>query len=235
MRFDPPLLRGILQRRYNRFLAEVTLDDGRSVTVHCPNSGSMMGLSDPGLTVWVMPTGGPKRKLAYGWRLVALPDGHFAGIDTQIPNRVVAEALADRAIPAFAGYGTIRREVPYGTRSRVDFVLEAPGLPKVYLEVKNVHLRRTGTLAEFPDCVTARGARHLAELAGMAAQGVRAVMLYVVQRTDCDAVALAADIDPAYAQAAAAARRAGVEVIAHGCAISTDGVRLRPAPLPVMA
>ena len=234
MRFDPPLLRGTLVHRYKRFLADVTLDDGRSVTAHCPNSGSMMGLGTPGLPVWVMPTPGPGRKLGFGWRLVELPGGHFAGIDTQTPNRVVAEALAAKAIPALAAYGTVRREVRYGTRSRVDFVLEQPGLPTVWLEVKNVHLRRDGTLAEFPDSVTSRGARHLGELAAMVAQGARAVMLYVVQRTDCDAVAMAADLDPAYARAATAARAAGVEMLAHGCAISPAEVRLLPTPLPVL-
>jgi sugar fermentation stimulation protein A len=234
MRFATPLVRGRLIRRYDRFLADVALDGGETVTAHCPNSGSMMGLNAPGLPVWLEPVAGPARKLRFGWRLVELPGAHWAGIDTQTPNRIVGEALRGRAIPALAAYGTVRAEVPYGTRSRVDFLLEAEGLPPAYVEVKNVHLRRTGTLAEFPDCVTTRGAKHLAELVRVVGQGARAVMLYVVQRTDCDALGLAADLDPAYAAAFAAARAAGVEALAHGCAITPAGVTLG-GPLPICA
>lgn len=233
MEFARPLVRGDLVRRYKRFLADVTLESGETVTAHCPNSGSMMGLSAPGLAVWLEPTDNPARKLRYGWRLVELPDGHWAGIDTQTPNRVVGEALRARLIPTLAAYGTVRAEVRYGTRSRVDFLLEEPGLPPAFVEVKNVHLRRSGTLAEFPDSVTTRGAKHLGELARVVADGARAVMLYVVQRTDCTALALARDIDPGYSAAAEAARMAGVEMMAHRCAISPAGVVL-DAPLPVL-
>jgi sugar fermentation stimulation protein A len=234
MRFATPLVRGRLIRRYNRFLADVALDGGETVTAHCPNSGSMMGLNAPGLPVWLEPVDGPARKLRFGWRLVELPGGHWAGIDTQTPNRIVGEALRAGAIPALAAYGSVRAEVPYGTRSRVDFLLEGEGLPPAFVEVKNVHLRRSGTLAEFPDCVTARGAKHLGELARVVGQGARAVMLYVVQRTDCDALAMAADLDPGYAAAFAAARAAGVEALAHGCTIAPEGVTLA-GPLPICA
>ena len=233
MDFAIPLVRGTLVRRYNRFLADVVLEGGEAVTAHCPNPGSMMGLSAPGLPVWLEPTDNPARKLRFGWRLVELPGGQWAGIDTQTPNRVAGEALRAGAIPALAGYGSVRAEVRYGTRSRVDFLLEGEGLPAAYVEVKNVHLRRTGSLAEFPDSVTARGAKHLDELARMAGQGARAVMLYVVQRTDCDALAMAADLDPAYAAAFARARAAGVEMLAHRCTISPAGVALA-GPVPVL-
>lgn len=233
MEFASPLARGRLVRRYNRFLADVVLDSGEAVTAHCPNPGSMMGLNAPGLPVWLEPTTNPARKLRWGWRLVELPGDHWAGIDTQTPNRVAAEALRARAIPALAGYGTVRPEVRYGTRSRVDFLLEEPGLPPTYVEVKNVHLRRTGTLAEFPDSVTARGVKHLDELARVVGQGARAVMLYVIQRTDCEALAMAEDLDPAYAAAFVAARTAGVEMLAHACAITPAGVTLA-RPLPVL-
>lgn len=233
MTFAAPLVRGRLIRRYNRFLADVVLDSGEAVTAHCPNTGAMLGLNAPGLPVWLEPTDSPTRKLRFGWRLVELPGGHWAGIDTQTPNRVAGEALRARAIPALAAYGTLRAEVRYGARSRVDFLLEEAGLPPVYVEVKNVHLRRTGTLAEFPDSVTTRGATHLAELATMRARGARAVMLYVIQRTDCDALAMAADLDPAYAAAFAAARAAGVEMLAHRCAIGPAAVTL-DGPVPVL-
>jgi sugar fermentation stimulation protein A len=232
MDFARPLVRGTLVRRYKRFLADVMLEDGREVTAHCANPGAMLGLNMPGLTVWLEPTDAPGRKLGFGWRLVEFDGGHFAGIDTGLPNRIVAEALAVGAVPALAGYTAFRPEVRYGTRSRVDFLATGPGLRDAYVEVKNVHLRREGDWAEFPDSVTARGAKHLGELAAMVAAGHRAVMLYVVQRTDCRAMRLAADLDPAYAAAWVAARAAGVEAVAHGVALSPAGIRLS-GPLPI--
>jgi sugar fermentation stimulation protein A len=231
MDFARPLRRGRLLCRYKRFLADVMLDDGREVTAHCPNPGAMLGLAEPGLAVWLEPADAPGRKLAFGWRLVELPGGHWAGIDTGVPNRVVGEALRAGRVPALAGYATFRPEVRYGRASRVDFLATGPGLPDAYVEVKNVHLRRAGDWAEFPDCVTARGARHLDELAAMVTAGHRAIMLYVVQRSDCARMRLAADIDPAYARAFAAASAAGVEAIAHATAISPAGVALA-GPLP---
>jgi len=232
MHFAVPLVPGRLLRRYNRFLADVTLDSGETVTAHCPNPGSMMGLKEPGLRVWLEPNDDPKKKLRYGWRLVELDGGHWAGIDASLPNRVVREALEAGRVPQLAAYATVRPEVRYGQRSRVDFLLSAPGLPDAYVEVKNVHLRRDGDWAEFPDSVTARGTRHMQDLAATVAQGHRAVLLYAVQRTDCTRFRLAPDIDPAYAAACRAARKAGVEVLCHGCMIGLEGVRLADA-LPV--
>ncbi|MEM9010664.1 MAG: DNA/RNA nuclease SfsA [Pseudomonadota bacterium] len=232
MRFTSALVRGRLLRRYKRFLADVELEDGRVVTAHCPNPGSMLGLSAPESAIWVQPVDGPGRKLKFSWKLVELEDGHLAGIDTGVPNRVVGEALRAQAVPAVAEYSNVRAEVPYGKQSRVDFLLTEPGLPDAYLEVKNVHTRRQGDLAEFPDCVTARGARHLEELADMVAAGHRAVMLYLVQRTDCARLAFAADLDPTYARTAATARKAGVEMICHATKITREGVWLAQ-PLPV--
>ncbi|MFT3974836.1 MAG: DNA/RNA nuclease SfsA [Amaricoccus sp.] len=232
MRFATPLVRGRLIQRYRRFLADVILDDGRAVTAHCANPGAMLGLKEPGLTVWLEPVADPRRALAFSWRLAELSDGALAGIDTSVPNRVVAEALAEGRIPALAGYERVRPEVRYAAKSRVDFLLTGTGRPDTYLEVKNVHLRRTGRLAEFPDSVTARGARHLADLAAMVAAGHRAVLLYVVQRSDCDRFAVAADLDPAYAAACAAARAAGVEVLAHATRMDRQGIILG-GPLPV--
>ncbi|QFU07074.1 Sugar fermentation stimulation protein A [Rhodobacteraceae bacterium THAF1] len=235
MRFQSPLIRGRLVRRWNRFLSEVTLDDtGETVRAHCPNPGTMMGLNALGTPVWVEPNDDPKRKLRYGWRLVELPGDEWAGIDTAVPNRVVGEALRARAIPELADYGTVRPEVKYGQKSRVDFLLTEPGLRDAYVEVKNVHLRRTDDWAEFPDCVTLRGARHLDELSDMVRQGHRAVMLYLIQRTDCARFRLAKDLDPGYATAFARARAAGVEAIAYDTAIDTSGVTLR-RPLPIHA
>ncbi|MEO1238788.1 MAG: DNA/RNA nuclease SfsA [Pseudomonadota bacterium] len=232
MRFPTPLVPARLIRRYKRFLADAMLEDGREVTAHCPNSGAMLGLDAEGLRIWLEPNDDPKKKLKYGWRLVDLPGGHMAGIDTGVPNRVVKEALLARRIPALADYTNIRPEVAYGDNSRVDFLATEPGQPDAYVEVKNVHLRRSGDLAEFPDCVTARGAKHLGELARVADAGHRAVMLYLIQRTDCAALALAGDLDPGYKAAAQKAKARGVEMIAHATTITTEGVWLAD-PLPV--
>jgi sugar fermentation stimulation protein A len=226
MRFQTPLVRATLLRRYKRFLADIVLEDGREVTAHCPNPGSMMGLAEPGAVVWVEPNDDPRKKLGFGWRLVELEGGHMAGIDAGLPNRIVGEALAERGIPSLAGYGKIRPEQRYGQNSRIDFLLSELGRPDAYVEVKNVHLRRHADWAEFPDCVTARGTKHLGELARIAQGGGRAVMLYVVQRSDCGRFRLAGDLDPAYARAFDAARAAGVEMLCHGTSITCDGVRL---------
>lgn len=230
MWFPTPLVPARLIRRYKRFLADVVLEaDGRDVTAHCPNPGAMLGLAEPGLRVWLEPNDDPRKKLKFGWRLVELEDGHWAGIDTAVPNRVVKEALMAGAVPDLVAYDKVRAEVPYGTKSRVDFLLSGGGQRDLYLEVKNVHLLRNSDLAEFPDCVTARGARHLDELSDMVREGHRAMMFYLVQRTDCRRFDLARDLDPVYGEAFDRARAAGVEILCFGTEISTEGVVLGPA------
>jgi sugar fermentation stimulation protein A len=226
MRFQTQLLPARLIRRYKRFLADCTLDDGREVTAHCANPGSMMGLAEPGSKIWLEPNDDPKKKLKFGWRLVDHENGHFTGVDTALPNRAVKAGLQARQITALADYDQVRAEVKYGENSRVDFLLTADGLPDCYVEVKSVTLCRTPGLAEFPDSVTARGSKHLGELAQMAHKGHRAVLLYLVQRTDCTQVAMAADIDPVYATAHAAATDAGVETLCIGTHITPQAVTL---------
>ncbi len=226
MEFPTPLIPATLIRRYKRFLADVTLETGEEVTAHCPNPGAMLGLADPGMRIWLEQNDDPKKKLKYGWRLVELPDGHMAGIDTGVPNRVVGEALRAGRVPGLGAYGTIRPEQRYGSNSRIDFLLTEQGLPDAYVEVKNVHLRRDGTWAEFPDCVTDRGRKHLFDLADVAGEGARAVMLYVIQRTDCDRFRLARDLDPAYAEAFDLVQTRGVEAIAMGTEITQSRVTL---------
>ena len=226
MRFQTPLVPGRLIRRYKRFLADVMLEDGREVVAHCANPGAMTGLDVPGMRVWLEPNDDPGKKLRFGWRLLELGGGHWAGIDTMVPNRVVGEALRGGNIAELSGYRGVRAEVKYGKASRVDFLLCEAGLPDAYVEVKNVHLSREDGWAEFPDSPTARGAKHLVELAEMVRQGHRAVMFYLVQRTDCVRFRLAGDVDPKYAAAFAEAAQAGVEVLCYDTVISTDGVAL---------
>lgn len=233
MRFQTPLIPGTLIRRYKRFLADVRLQDGTEVVVHCPNPGGMLGLKEPGLKVWLEPNDDPKKKLKYGWRVADLGHGIWAGIDTSVPNRVVKEALLAKAIPELAAYDTVRPEQKYGRASRIDFLLQHVGLPDAYVEVKNVHLLRENDWAEFPDSVTARGAKHLNELADMSAAGHRAIMLYLVQHTGCARFKLAEDLDPTYAAAYRAARANGVEMICYTCSINTDEITLSHA-LPVL-
>lgn len=228
MEFATPLIPARLIRRYKRFLADVTLPDGREVVVHCPNPGSMMGLADTGMKIWLEPNDDPKKKLKYGWRLVDHENGHFTGIDTSVPNKALKAALTDHAVKGLPPYDLVRPEVKYAENSRIDFLLSGQGAD-TYVEVKSVTLMREAGLAEFPDCVTARGAKHLGALSQMVAQGHRAVMLYLVQRTDCAALSLSADIDPAYAQAFDQAREAGVEVLVFDCAIDPGGVTIRRA------
>lgn len=231
MKFPQPLVRGALVSRYKRFFADVALAGGGEVTAHCPNPGAMLGLNAPGLPVWISPAAaGGSRKLGWTLELVEA-DGGLVGVNALHPNRLVAEALAADAIPELAGYATHRREVRRGAASRIDFLLEDPGRPPCWVEVKNCHLRRGGTLAEFPDCVTARSLKHLGELEVMADAGSRAVVLFVVQRTDCDAFASCRDLDPAFALGLERAAGAGVEVLVYACDVRLEGVTISH-PLP---
>ena len=226
MRFQTPLVPATLIRRYKRFLADIRFDDGAEAVAHCANPGAMTGLAEPGTRIWVEPNSDPRKKLRYGWRLVDHGGGHFTGVDTGLPNRALKAALTAGDIPELAGYAQILPERKYGRESRIDFLLRDAARPDAYVEVKSVTLCRTPELAEFPDTVTARGARHLRELADMARAGHRAVLFYLVQRTDCRAVQVAADIDPDYAAACAEAIEAGVDMLAYATRITPENIAI---------
>ena len=232
MRFDGPLIPGRLVRRYKRFLADIELEDGVSVTAHCANPGAMLGLIRTGARVMVSRSNNPKRKLAYSWELVRVGRG-WVGINTLSANRLAEEAIAAGRIAELSGYSEIRREVRYGSASRVDFVLGAGERSLCYVEVKNAHLMRHRGLAEFPDSVTARGTRHLKELSALARGSTRATVLMVVQRQDCDRFGVAEDIDPAFGAAWRDAREAGVEMLCYRCTLSPREIVVDKA-LPIL-
>lgn len=234
MRFPSPLIEGRLLRRYKRFLADVLLPGGEEVTAHCANPGAMLGLLAPHGRVFLSHSDNPARKLRYSWEVVEADFGRgaeFVGVSTALPNRLVETALRGGFFHEFDGWPLVRREVKYGAASRVDFLLEGEGRPPVYVEVKNVHLMREPGLAEFPDCATARGAKHMRELADMVRAGARACVVFLIQMR-ADRFTLAADLDPVYARAFGQATEAGVEVIALTCEVTPEGVEIaRRVPL----
>jgi len=232
MRFPAPLIRGRLVRRYKRFLADVLLDDGEAVTATCPNTGSMIGLTDPGSVVWLSTSDSPTRKYRHTWEMVEADLGQgstLVGINTSRPNALVAEAIGAGRITGLEGYPELRREVKYGQNSRIDILLDCARKGRCYVEIKNVHMMRTAGIAEFPDSVTERGTKHLGELAAMVREGHRAVMMFLIQRGDALRLELARDIDPAYGKALDAARDAGVEVLAYRCRLSPEEIVLESA------
>ncbi len=235
MDFSAPLLRGRLVQRYKRFLADVDLETGERVTATCPNTGSMRGLTTPGAAVWLSQSDSPTRKYRHTWEMVETDLGKgpvLVGINTNHPNLLVAAAVASGKVKSLQGYARLRREVKYGENSRIDILLEDDAKPACYVEIKNVHMMRRHGLAEFPDSVTARGTKHLGELANMVKAGHRAVMVYLVQRADATRLALARDVDPAYGAAYDAAVAAGVEAMALRCKLTAASIVV-DKPIPI--
>jgi len=236
MQFVSTLIPATLARRYKRFLADVVLESGELITVHVANPGAMTGLDRPLSRVWLSDSGNPLRKLPLTWELVETDLGsgpELVGVNTGHPHQLVADALTAGVIPELRNYPSVRREVKYGENSRIDFLLDDPTRRPCYLEIKNVHLMRKPRLAEFPDCVTERGAKHLRELEGVLASGARAMLLYVIQIPSADRFSVARDIDPAYAAAFDRARGHGVEMLAWRCRIDLKGIEVA-APVPIV-
>lgn len=222
MRFDPPLTRATLVRRYKRFLADVRLADGSELTVHCANPGSMLEVDAPGQPVLLSRSSNEKRSLAHTWELIRLARS-WVGVNTARTNALVAEAIGEGRIAELEGYGTVRREVLEGD-SRIDFRLEADDRPDCLVEVKNVTLSDGNGTAMFPDSVTLRGQKHLRELTGILNSGRRAVMLFWVNRGDCGGFRPADDIDPAYGRLLREARDRGVEILAYRAKVTPKQV-----------
>lgn len=235
MRFDPPLQSAILLRRYKRFLADIETLDGQRLTIHCPNTGSMLNCQQPGGRIWYTPSSDPKRKLLGTWELSETPQGRLACVNTARANRLVEEALLNGILTELAGFVELRREVRYGLEnSRCDFCLDASSSSPTYVEVKSVTLGFEGSpVAAFPDAVTLRGTRHLRELSVLARQGVRTALVYCVNLTGIEAVRPAEEIDSGYAAALRDAAQAGVMLMAYAAVIDTDGIRLQRR-LPVL-
>ena len=233
MQFPSPLIPATLIQRYKRFLADVRLHTGEVITTTCPNTGTMLGMTDPGLADYLSRSDSPTRKYAHTWHITDKPGIGLVGIDTSLPNRITEEAITAQAIPPLNGYPNLRREVKYGENSRIDLLLQGGGKPDCYVEVKNVTLVRQPGLAEFPDCRTSRGAKHLREMSEMVRQGHRAVMVYLIQCASPTRFTLTRDLDPAYVEAYIAARNAGVEAIALTCHVSLDSIRPK-AQVPVI-
>jgi sugar fermentation stimulation protein A len=231
--FPSPLLPAILLRRYQRFLADVQLADGRTVTVHCPNTGALLGCAEPGMAVWLSRSSKPGRKYALTWELVN-SGGTLVGINTGLANRLVEEALHNHLLPGFTGYPQLRREVRYGqANSRIDFLLEGDDHNRCYLEVKNVTAAVQDGIALFPDAVSQRGTRHLRELITVVAQGQRAVLCFCVQRQDVREVRPADAINPVYGATLREALACGVEVMACAAVVTSQAITLHRR-LPVV-
>lgn len=227
MQFSPPLQKATLIKRYKRFLADVTLPDGTELTMHCANTGAMTGCAEPGDTVWYSTSDNPKRKYPHSWELTETVAGDWIGINTLRANQVAIEAVRDGHVAELASYPEIRSEVKYGDEnSRIDMLLSGNNHPDCYVEVKSVTLLGDDRQGFFPDAVTTRGQKHLRELMLIANQNSRAVLFFVVQHSGIDKISVADFIDPDYGQLLRQAMDCGVEVLAYGCEISPQGVRL---------
>lgn len=221
----PPLIPGTLIKRYKRFLADIKFEDGNIITAHCPNSGSMTACSQPGRPVYVSQHDNPRRKLKYTWELIDMP-GSLVGVNTLVPNRLVKKSIQDGEVEALIGYDTVKPEIKVGQGTRLDLLLTRGENEKCYVEVKNCTLVTDG-VACFPDAVTTRGQKHLAELQKLRKEGNRCVMFFLVQRMDAEVFKPADHIDPAYGQALRRARKSGVEILVYDVNINLERIVLR--------
>ncbi len=225
MKFSNKLIKAKFVKRYKRFFSDHILEDGKLVTAHCPNTGAMTGVAKEGITSWLSPSNNPKRKLKWTWELTQ-ENNTIVGVNTHSPNKIIQEAINNNEIKELLNYKTLKREVSYGSNSRIDIFLQDEKKIDCYVEIKNVHLSREKGIAEFPDGITSRGAKHLKELAHVAQSGCRAVTLYLIQRNDCNFFKIAVDIDEVYAKEFINALNVGVEVICIDTILNTNGISI---------
>ena len=223
MHIREPYQFAILVKRYQRFLADVVLENGQELTVHCPNSGSMKGCSTPGSRVVISRSGNPKRKYAWTLEMVRVKDT-WVGVNTSLTNHLVQEAIENKIIDDFGTIDAIRREVKVSDKSRLDFLLQA-GSRNVYIEVKNCSLAE-GKATMFPDAVTARGTRHLLELEKLLEEGFEAGLIFCVQRGDAEFFTPAASIDPVYAQTLRKVQKTGVNILCYQAEVHHGSVAI---------
>ena len=225
MKFSNPLFKAKFVKRYKRFFSDHILEDGTLVTAHCANTGAMTGVSIKGIISWLSKSNNPKRKLKWSWEL-AQEKQTIIGVNTHNPNKIIQEAITDNKIKTLLNYEILKREVKYGSNSKIDILLKDSKKSDCYIEIKNVHLSRTKGIAEFPDAVTTRGTKHLKELSLVCNSGYRAVMIYLIQRNDCKFFKIADDIDKIYANEFKKAVKAGVEVICIDTILNTKEITI---------
>lgn len=224
MKFSEPLIQGKIIKRYKRFLADVELENGDIITAHTANTGSMKTCWEPGWSVLMSYHDNPKRKLKYSLELTNNGDT-WIGVNTSLPNKIAIEGIANGTVKELKGYSTIKPEAKIG-KSRIDILLSNEGEDPCYVEVKNVTLLGEKNKGIFPDAVSTRGQKHLEELMGLVDQGIRAAMLYVINREDVKSFSPADDIDPRYGQLLRQASEKGVEILAYKCEVTPKEIKL---------
>ncbi len=223
MNFEKILISGELIKRYKRFFVDVKINKS-TVTAHCPNTGSMLGLLDKGNKVWLSKTDNIKRKLKYTLQFIEYENTKI-GINTHLTNKIVYEALNNKYIENFKNFENIQKEVKYGSNTRFDFLV-CSNNRKAFIEVKNVTLSRKKGIAEFPDAVTSRGLKHIDELLNASKEGYEVYILYVIQRDDCKKFEVAKDIDPRYYELLTKAVKKKLKILCYDCKISSKGIKL---------
>ena len=223
MNFDESLISGEFIKRYKRFFVDIKIGKN-TVTAHCPNTGSMMGLLKKGNNVWLSKSDNPKRKLKYTLQIIENQKSKV-GINTHLTNKIVFDALKKRMIKNFKDINSIQQEVKFGENTRFDFLLTQKN-NKTFIEVKNVTLSREKQIAEFPDAITSRGLKHIQELLKANKQGFEIYLLFVIQRDDCSKFKLAKDIDPEYCELLAKAVKKNLKILCYDCKFSSKGIKL---------
>ena len=223
MKFKERLLQGTLIKRYKRFFVDIKYQN-KTITAHCPNSGSMMGLLNAGNKVWFSKSDNPKRKLKYTLQIIEV-NNKMVGINTHLTNKIILESLKEKKIKSLINFNNIKPEVNFSDNTRFDFLIYN-NKNKCFLEVKNVTLVRKNNIAEFPDAVTSRGTKHLKELINAKKKGYKSFILYLIQREDCKSFKIAKDIDEEYKITYEKAQKKGVKILCYDCKLNNEEIKI---------